>query len=86
MGRDRHKKMDINTVMSYNNKFSVFAVPCWPDRQTNTEGDVTRPDTRLPKLRANGQGPYLRSPNHLGRSSEVKDIKSKHRGTFVPPA
>ena len=37
---------------------------------------ITRPDTRLPKSRAGGQGPYLRSPNHLGRSSEVKEIKS----------
>ena len=31
----------------------------------------TRPDTRLPQLRAGGQGPYLRSLDHLGRSSEV---------------
>ena len=35
----------------------------------------TRPDTRLPKSRAGGQGPYLRSPYHVGRSSEVKEIK-----------
>ena len=38
--------------------------------------EKTRPDTRLPKSRAGGQGPYLRSPDHLGRSSEVKEIKS----------
>ena len=31
----------------------------------------TRPDTRLPKSRAGGQGPYLRSLDHLGRSSGV---------------
>ena len=36
----------------------------------------TRPDTRLPKSRAGGQGPYLRSPDNLGRSREVKEIKS----------
>ena len=36
----------------------------------------TRPDTRLLKSRAGGQGPYLRSPDHLGRSSEVKEIQS----------
>ena len=36
----------------------------------------TRPDTRLPKSRAGGQGPYLRSPDHFGRDSEVKEIKS----------
>ena len=33
---------------------------------------ITRPDTRLPKSRAGGQRPYLRSADHLGRSSEVK--------------
>ena len=42
-------------------------------------GNKTRPDTRLPKSRAGGQGPYLRSPDHLGRSSEVKKIKSQKK-------
>ena len=36
----------------------------------------TRPDTWLPKSRAGGQGPYLRSFNHLGRDSEPKDGKN----------
>ena len=36
----------------------------------------TRPDTRLPKSRAGGQRPCLRSIDHLSRSSEVKEIKS----------
>jgi len=36
----------------------------------------TRPDTRLPKSRAGGQGPFLRSLDHLGKSSGVKEIKS----------
>ena len=36
----------------------------------------TRPDTRLPKSRAGGQGLYLRSLHHLGRSSEAKDCKN----------
>ena len=36
----------------------------------------TRPDSRLPKSRAGGQEPYLSSPGHLGRNSEVKEIKS----------
>ena len=40
------------------------------------EEEETRPDTRLPKSRAGGQGPYLRSPDHLGGSSEVRVIKS----------
>ena len=36
----------------------------------------TRPDTRLPKSRAGGQGLYLRSLDNVGRSSEVQEIKS----------
>ena len=36
----------------------------------------TRPDTRLPKSRAGGQGPYLRSLDNVGRSSDVQEIKS----------
>ena len=36
-------------------------------------GKKTRPDTRLPQSSAGGQGPYLRSLEHLGRSSEVKE-------------
>ena len=35
----------------------------------------TMPDTRLPKSGAGEQGPYFRSPDHLGRSSEVKKSK-----------
>ena len=38
--------------------------------------EKTRPDTRLPKSRVGWQGPYFRSPDHLGRSSEVREIKS----------
>ena len=38
--------------------------------------EKTRPDTRLPKSRAGGQGPYLRSLDCLGRSSGVNKIKS----------
>ena len=36
------------------------------------EGEKTRPDTRLPQPRAGGQGPFLRSLDHLGRSGEVQ--------------
>ena len=36
----------------------------------------TRPDTRLPQSRAGGQGPYLRSLDHLGRSSEAINRKN----------
>ena len=35
-----------------------------------------RPDSRLPLSRDGGQGPYLRSQEHLGRSSEAKDRKN----------
>ena len=34
---------------------------------------VIRSDIRLPQSHAGGQGPYLRSLDHLGRSSEAKD-------------
>ena len=36
----------------------------------------TRLDTRLPQSRAGGQGPYLRSLDHLGWSCEAKDRKN----------
>ena len=42
------------------------------DECGNVEEIRTRPDNRLPKSRAGGQGPYLRSQDHLGRSSEVQ--------------
>ena len=34
-----------------------------------------RPDTWLPQSLAGGQGPYLRSLDHLGRSPEAKNCK-----------
>ena len=40
------------------------------------EDEKTRPDTRLPKSRAGGQGSYLRPLYHLGRSSKAKDRKN----------
>ena len=46
------------------------------EEEGKEERNITRPDTRLPKSRAGGQGLYSRSPDHLGRSSEVKEIKS----------
>ena len=33
----------------------------------------TRPDTRLPQSRTGGQGPYLRSVEHLVRSGIAKN-------------
>ena len=39
----------------------------------------TRPDTRLPQSRADGQGLYLRSLDHLGRSSEAKDRRKQKK-------
>ena len=33
----------------------------------------TKPETWLPKSRAGGQGPYLSSVEHLGRSGIVKN-------------
>ena len=42
----------------------------------------TRLDTRLPQSRAGGQGQYLRSLEHLGRSSEAKDRKNIKKVKF----
>ena len=39
----------------------------------------TRLDTRLPQSRAGGQGLYLRSFHHLGRSSDSKDRKKNNK-------
>ena len=41
--------------------------------------NITRPDTRLPQSRAGCQGPYLRSVDHFGRSSEAKDRKKRSK-------
>ena len=40
---------------------------------------LTRPGTQLPQSRAGGKGPYLRSLDHLGRSSEAIDLKNKKK-------
>ena len=47
------------------------------ERGDELKNESTRPDTWLLQLRAGGQGPYLRSLDHLGRSSEAKDSKNK---------
>ena len=39
----------------------------------------TRPDTRLPQSRAGGQGLFLRSFDHLGKSSDAKDRKTQKK-------
>ena len=45
----------------------------------------TRPDTQLPKSRAGGQGLYLRSLKHLGRSSVANDSKNKKKVKWDGP-
>ena len=44
------------------------------ERKKEGNKNKRRQDTRLPKLHAGGQGQYLRSINHLGKSSEDKEI------------
>ena len=39
-------------------------------REANLQ--LTRPDTGLPQSRVGGQGPYLRSGEHLGKSGMPK--------------
>ena len=43
------------------------------------ESVKTRPDTRLPKSRGGGQGPYLRPLYHLGRSSKAIEPKNQKK-------
>ena len=45
-------------------------------KEGQTNEAKTRPDTRLSKSHSGGQEPHMRSLDHLGRSSEVKDIIS----------
>ena len=40
---------------------------------------LTRPDTRLPQSRVGGQGLYLMSLDHLGRSGEAKNRKKNKK-------
>ena len=63
------------TVMILRCKCRVFCFGWIPDLNRNSRKKKTRPDTQLPKSRAGGQGLYLRSLDHLGRSSEAKDRK-----------
>ena len=44
-----------------------------------TEEKEKEIDTRLPQSRAGGQGPYWRSLDHLGRSSEAKYRKNPEK-------
>ena len=42
--------------------------------------NLTRRDTRQPKLLVVGQGLYLMSLDNLGRTSEAKDHKNQSKG------
>ena len=55
---------------------TAYEINSFTKKEKKRQVRKTRPETRLPKSRAGGQGPYLRSPDHLGRSREVKVIKS----------
>ena len=59
-------------------------VHVWCQITTNSFERKTRSDTRLPQSRAGGQGPYLRSLHHLGRSSEAKDRKNPKKSKVWP--
>ena len=39
-------------------------------------GEENKAGYTATEVACGGQGPYLRSPDHVGRSSEVKEIKS----------
>ena len=83
-------KCSCKGLQGYNNKkdrkrlYFRFVMDGWMELPTNqlTDQDIvasprlTRPDTRLPQSRVGGRGPYLRSLDHLGRSSEAKNRKN----------
>ena len=71
-----NKSGDKNVLILKRYTESNVGTPEEDERKDNDDEEETRPDTRLPKSRAGGQGPYLRSLDHLGRSSEAKEIKS----------
>ena len=58
-------------------------VHVWCQITTNSFERKTRSDTRLPQSHVGGQGLYLRSLDHLDRSSEAKDSKKKKQKSKV---
>ena len=60
-------------------KFNYCNGKCQPhviNEMTKEPDTETRPATRLHQSRVLWQGPYLRSLDHKGRSSEAKDCKN----------
>ena len=56
-----------------NKKWQTFFPPHEIIKGKNQFPVRTRPDTRLPQSRAGGQGPYLRSVEHLGSCGIAKN-------------
>ena len=52
------------------NKLLYLVIVQFPFCAPWTGGKKTRPDTRLPQSRAGGQGPYLRSLEHMAFGPE----------------
>ena len=65
------------SASSYSDSSNFLACDrlCQPMSKGNAD-KKTRPDTRLPQSRAGGQGLYLRTVDHLGRSSLAEDRKN----------
>ena len=69
----------VNRNDKWSRDLPVFVVSALTDQQTRTLIIRSRPDTRLSQSRAGGQGPYLRSLDHFGRSIQAKDKKEKQK-------
>ena len=69
------RKLDVKSEMLLN-QVTIRRQFTVTDKRDQLVCYKTRLDTRLPQLRAGGQGLYLKSLNHLGRSSEAKNRKN----------
>ena len=72
-GRERRKALRKVIAVAGSSRMAHVA------KSVGAASQKTRLDTRLPKVRADGQGLYLRSLDHLGRSSEAKDRKKQKK-------
>ena len=73
---DRELSYDFSwTLVMLIYTYCVLSADCTgkkKEQQLGARWGKTRPDTRLSKSRAGGQGLYLRSLDHLDRSSEIQ--------------
>ena len=66
-----------STFIPYSSLYFSFILSTFQPTRGNKHVNLflTRPDTQLPQTHAGGQVPYLRSVEHLRRSSKAKNLK-----------